>query len=163
MRKHFFYLLLTISILALSGAYISEFFFGILPCQLCYYQRYAYFALLSFSLIFILKPDINKIVSLLTTFLILFTGFIISFFHSGVERHWFKYNSVCTSFSGPINSVEQIAKDIEGASIAACDILGPQFLGLTMANWNALLLGFLCCVTFFILQRSKIKTLCQRK
>lgn len=150
MRKHYFYLLLIISILALSGAYISKFFLGILPCQLCYYQRYVYFALLSFSLIFILKPDINKIISLLTTFLILFTGFTISFFHSGVERHWFKYNSVCTSFSEPINSVEQIVKNIESASIAACDILGPQLLGLTMANWNALLLGFLCCVTLFI-------------
>ncbi|MDJ1257207.1 MAG: disulfide bond formation protein B [Candidatus Midichloria sp.] len=150
MRKHYFYLFLIISILALSGAYISEFFLGILPCKLCYYQRYVYFALLSFSLIFILKPDINKIISLLTTFLILFTGFIISFFHSGVERHWFKYHSVCTGFSEPINSVEQIVKNIEGSSIAACDILGPQLLGLTIANWNALLLGFLCCVTLFI-------------
>ncbi|AEI88978.1 MAG: Disulfide bond formation protein DsbB [Candidatus Midichloria mitochondrii] len=150
MCKHYFHLLLIISILALSGAYIGEFFLGILPCRLCYYQRYVYFALLSFSLIFILKPNINKIISLLTTFLILFTGFIISFFHSGVERHWFKYNSVCTGFSEPINSAEQIVRNIEDASIAVCDILGPQLLGLTMANWNALLLGFLCCVTLFI-------------
>ncbi|WHQ46873.1 MAG: disulfide bond formation protein B [Candidatus Midichloria sp.] len=150
MRKHYFHLLLAISILVLSSAYIGEFFLEIYPCQLCYYQRYVYFMLLVFSLIFILKPDINKIISLLTTFLILFTGFIISFFHSGVERHWFKYDAVCTSFSESLNSVEQMVRNIEGSLIAACSTLGPQLLGLTMANWNTILLGFLYCVTFFI-------------
>ena len=155
LHRHYFFLLIIISILTISSAYIGEFFLSQPPCQLCFYQRYVYFSLLGSSLFFILKQNINRIISLLSSFLILFTGFIISFFHSGVERHWFKYNAVCTGFSENISSVEQMIKHIESNLIAECDVLGPKIFGLTMANWNTLLLGSLSFITFYIYCKEK--------
>ena len=153
--KYYFLLLLIVSVFALSGAYIGEFFLGYHPCPLCFYQRYVYFTLFGASLFFVFKSNINRIISLLSSFLILFTGFIISFFHSGVERHWFKYNSVCTGFAKNMNSVEQMIKHIEDNTIPACDVLGPQILGITMANWNTLLLGSLASLAFYIFCKDK--------
>jgi disulfide bond formation protein DsbB len=83
-------------------------------------------------------------------------GAYIAFFHSGVERHWFRYDSSCTGFVDNELSLEQMIKRIESTTTVACDVLGPQIFGFTMANWNALLLAFISCVTISLIFRKVV-------
>ena len=158
MIKRYYYILIAISILALAGAYITEIAFGWLPCPLCVYQRLIYFAdtaVIFFALIF-RNEGARDLLFLIILAIVNCSGTYIAFFHSGVERHWFHYESSCTGFIDNNISLEQMIKMIESTTTVACDVLGPQIFGLTMANWNALLLVAVSCVTIGLIFRKVI-------
>ena len=158
MIKRYYYILIAISVLALAGAYITEIAFGWLPCPLCVYQRLIYFtdtAVILFALIF-RNEGARDFLFLIILAIVNCLGAYIAFFHSGVERHWFRYDSSCTGFVDNELSLEQMIKRIESITTVACDVLGPQIFGFTMANWNALLLAFISCVTISLIFRKVV-------
>ena len=140
--------------IALAGAYVSESFFDAHPCTLCIYQRYAYAVMMVISSSYIIyiyychnvKLDANNFSHkawLLLSIVSIFIGNALSIFHSGIERHWWSYESSCTGFNGKILSMQDMIHSIEHAPIVACDALGPQLLGLTMANYSVIMLTLL--------------------
>ena len=43
----------------LAGAYISQYGFGLFPCEMCWWQRYAHFAALPFGLLAYARKDLR--------------------------------------------------------------------------------------------------------
>ena len=88
-EKYYFLIVFTASSSILISAYILELFFNHPPCNLCEYQRVPYFLLILISLV---SVKIKKIQLKIVAFICFFSSFIISGFHSLVERKLVKFN-----------------------------------------------------------------------
>lgn len=92
-QNNFYILLLfaTCTGLALCIAYIAQYFFHIIPCKLCMYSRIP-FLLITFTPIIFLIPGLNKYhhYGLIFILICLIASVGLSFYHLGVESHWFK-------------------------------------------------------------------------
>src|SRR5919112_2553290 len=83
----------------LAGAYGSEYWGGLYPCEMCWWQRYAHFVALAFALLsFALRsfPDRGRSLIWLAALAILTSGGI-GVYHAGVEAGYFPGFTKCTS------------------------------------------------------------------
>ncbi|MCL6285538.1 disulfide bond formation protein B [Ruegeria sp. 2012CJ41-6] len=129
----------------LVGAYISQ-IFGWEPCAMCLWQRWPHFAAIVAGLCALAIP--GPIFPLLGAAASATTGGI-AIYHSGVERKWWEGPASCTGSGDSLAGMSGDALLPGGADLAPlvmCDALQPFFLGLTMANWNALFSVFQICV-----------------
>ncbi|MGZ8284696.1 MAG: disulfide bond formation protein B [Allosphingosinicella sp.] len=125
----------------LAGAYGSEIWGGLHPCEMCWWQRYAHFAGLGFALLSLLlrgAPDRGRSFVWLAALAILASGGIGAY-HAGVEVGVFEGFTTCTSATGAGLSSEEMLKAIMAAPIVRCDDIQFAFLGISMAGWNAIL------------------------
>ena len=121
----------------LAGAYASEIWGGLYPCEMCWWQRYAHFAVLGFAVLaFALSnlPDRGRSFVWLAV-LALLVGGGIAFYHAGVEAKIFQGFTTCTATAG--RSLE----DIMAAPMVRCDDIQwrDPVTGLTLAGWNAII------------------------
>ena len=142
------FFLIFISIFALSLAYISQYFFGLLPCKLCLYERKPFIAIIAICLlilVFFKTKKAKKLAVCLSLFFLLINA-SIAIYHVGVEQKIFKLSESCNSTIENYTSMEELKKLLAHAPLARCD--DPQFffLGLSMAAWNI----FYCLALFFI-------------
>jgi disulfide bond formation protein DsbB len=125
----------------LAGAYGSEVFGGLHPCEMCWWQRYAHFAGLGFALLSLLlrnAPDRGRSFVWVAALAILASG-AIGGYHAGVELRVFEGFTQCTSKGAGGLSSEELLKQIMGTPLIRCDEVQFSFLGISMAGWNAIL------------------------
>jgi disulfide bond formation protein DsbB len=125
----------------LAGAYGSEIWGGLFPCEMCWWQRYAHFAALAFGLLSLALrsfPDRGRAMVWLAALAILTSGGIGAY-HAGVEAGIFEGFTQCTSSASAGLSSEELLKAIMTAPIVRCDDIQFAFLGISMAGWNAIL------------------------
>ena len=125
----------------LAGAYGSEIFGGLYPCDMCWWQRYAHFVGLGLALVSLLlrkAPDRGRSFVWLAALAILVSGGIGAY-HAGVEADIFEGFTQCTSTGSAGLSSEEMLKQIMAAPIVRCDDIQFSFLGISMAGWNAIL------------------------
>ena len=76
------WLALGVPVALLGGAYFGQYFGGLYPCEMCWWQRYAHFAALPFALLaFATEP--RRLWVLLAALAVLASG-LIGAFHAGV-------------------------------------------------------------------------------
>ena len=125
----------------LAGAYGSEIFGGLFPCEMCWWQRYAHFAALALALLSLLlrnAPDRGRSFVWLAALAILTSGGI-GVYHAGVEAGVFEGFTQCTTTGTPGLSSDELLKEIMAKPIVRCDDIQFAFLGISMAGWNAIL------------------------
>jgi disulfide bond formation protein DsbB len=125
----------------LAGAYGSEIFGGLYPCEMCWWQRYAHFAGLGLALLSLLlrnAPDRGRSFVWLAALAILGSGGIGAY-HAGVEAGVFEGFTQCTSSVGAGLSGEELLKAVMAAPLVSCKDIQFSFLGISMAGWNAIL------------------------
>ena len=125
----------------LAGAYGSEIWGGLHPCEMCWWQRYAHFAGLGLALVSLLlrsAPDRGRSFVWLAALAILASGGIGAY-HAGVEAGIFEGLTSCSTTSSTGLSSDELLKTIMAAPIVRCDEIQFVFLGISMAGWNAIL------------------------
>jgi disulfide bond formation protein DsbB len=124
----------------LAGAYGSEIWGGLYPCEMCWWQRYAHMAALGFAIVATLAgrmPDRGRSFVWLAALAILASG-AIGFYHAGVELGYFGGFTQCTTaLSG--GSTEDLLKSVFDAPLVRCDEVQWSLFGISMAGWNAIL------------------------
>jgi len=139
-QKHLLIFLLTASIFALSGAYISQYLFGMQPCQLCFWQRKPFWIVIVLASVFLAIPNLKKYqnwaIGIVVLLLLVNAG--IAFYHTGVEQKWFKGLDSCSSISEQPTSLEDLKLALEQTKAVRCDKPQFVFLHLSMATWNML-------------------------
>ena len=131
-------LLLPASLLA--GAYGSQYFGGLIPCEMCWWQRYAHFAAIPFALLAFARPagtGQSRAFTALAALAIGVSG-AIGVYHAGVELHIFQGLTACTSTATGATTAD-LMKSILNAPLVRCDQIQFSFLGISMAGWNAIL------------------------
>jgi disulfide bond formation protein DsbB len=137
-HQNLLFILLIASIIALSGAYISQYVFGMQPCQLCFWQRKPFFAIIILAGLFLSIPTLKKYQNwgIKIGVLLLLINAGIAFYHSGVEQKWFKGLDSCTSVVSEPSNLDELIISLEKTKAVRCDTPQFVFLNLSMAAWN---------------------------
>ena len=125
----------------LAGAFGSEIWGGLVPCEMCWWQRYAHFAALGLALLSLplaRAPDRGRSFVWLAALAILASG-AIGAYHAGVEAGLFEGATQCTTNATAGLSGDALLKAIMAAPLVRCDQVQFSFLGISMAGWNAIL------------------------
>ncbi len=137
--------------LLLGGAYISQYVFGLAPCEMCWWQRYGHFVALAFGLAAWLKPGAAWLTALAG--LAIAAAGLIGGFHAGVEYGWWQGLTACSApaTAGGGDPLEAIMN----APMVRCDVAPWSLFGVSLAGWNFL---FSCAAALgivFLLFRNK--------
>ena len=119
----------------LAGAYGSQYWGGLHPCEMCYWQRWPHFAALALAIAayaFARMPDRGRSFVWLAALAILISG-AIGVWHAGIEAGIFTGITSCSSGGG--GSLEEIM----ARPMIRCDEVQFRFLGISMAGWNAII------------------------
>lgn len=120
----------------LAGAFVFQ-WLGYAPCRMCIWQRYPHVAAALIGVLFLLVP--LRALAWLGAGAAAATGGI-GVFHAGVEQGWWEGPASCSgggSLSGL--SAGDLLSTEAAPAIVMCDEIAWQFLGLSMASWNAAL------------------------
>ncbi|SHJ22560.1 Disulfide bond formation protein DsbB [Shimia gijangensis] len=134
LSRRFITLCLTgFSVASILGAWGFQYIGGMAPCAMCYWQRWPHWAAIGLG---ILALALGARLWYYFAALAALTTSMIGFYHSGVERKWWLGPSSCTGRGLSSDSGNLLSMD--GPSLAMCDEIPWQMLGVTMANLNAI-------------------------
>lgn len=123
----------------LAGAFGSQYFGGLYPCEMCWWQRYAHMAALVPAVLAFTAPAEGtraRILVGLAALGIAASG-AIAVYHAGVEAKIFEGFTTCTALARSGNSAD-LLKQIIHAPLIRCDQVQFRFLGISLAGWNAI-------------------------
>jgi len=130
-----------LGLVAIGGAWISQLFFGLVPCELCLEQRLAYYwGLPILALILILWNRLPLVVWFTATAvvaLIFVWSTFMGGYHAGVEWGFWPGPTACTGTGDGI-SFDDLS-NINATKVIPCDAVQFRFLGISLAGYNALL------------------------
>ena len=143
--------MITISGGSLMAAYIAEHLFNLQPCILCLYQRVPFLITLILGGIIFLLSFYQKRKSILVLVAIssitYLTNSALAFFHSGVERKWWKGFEGCSAPDQSNMSPLEVIEAIKNTPAVLCDEIPWDLFGLSMANYNVALCLFMGIIT----------------
>jgi disulfide bond formation protein DsbB len=142
----------------IAGAFGSQYFGGLYPCEMCWWQRYAHMAALGFAALAFTAPapsPRSRALALLAAMAIAVSGGI-GVYHAGVEAKIFEGFTVCTATVHPGASTADLLKQITHAPLVRCDEVQWSFLGISMAGWNAIIsLSGAAAIVFLLTKASR--------
>jgi disulfide bond formation protein DsbB len=136
----------------LGGAYSSEYFFGLYPCEMCWWQRYALFAALAFAIVAFAQRRLR--LAVLFAALALATSATIGAFHAGVEYHWWDGFTACTTTATRAPGTSALDA-ILNAPLVRCDVAQWSLFGISLAGFNFLISGAAALAVGWLLGRSQ--------
>lgn len=134
---NYFLAILLINILIILSALFIEFFLKIKPCILCIYQRYTYYIIILFSIIYFLKKDLKILLILLIIFTSL-VSIILSVYHVGIETGFIEETMSCKTLNNNL-SKDAILKQFESNLAASCKEVNFKLFGVSLASINIIL------------------------
>jgi disulfide bond formation protein DsbB len=142
-------LALATPLLLLGGAYLGQYGFGLFPCEMCWWQRYAHFAALALAIVAFAVPRGRAPVVLAA--LAIAVSAAIGAYHAGVEYHWWEGLTACTSTvtaqgASPLDA-------IMNAPLIRCDVPQWTLFGISLAGWNFLFSSAATLAIVFLLLR----------
>ena len=134
----FLIIIFAIISLAIISALIIQYWLGVEPCQLCFYQRIPYFLAIPLIVKILFFKKYEKI-TLFILFLIFIASAVLAFYHFGIEQGFFSESFVCKAgdLSGTL-SKEQLLEQLNKYNIS-CKEVSFRVLGLSLATINTIL------------------------
>jgi len=126
--------------LLMAGALGSQFIGGLVPCEMCHWQRWPHYTAIVLAVLAFVVPmrGARQVLVALAALAILTSGGI-GVFHAGVEYHWWQGITPCASAvteSG--GSADQMLARIMAAPIVRCDAPQWTLFGISLAGFNAI-------------------------
>jgi disulfide bond formation protein DsbB len=156
MRKGEFHaqrLALAIPALLLAGAYVSQYGFGLYPCEMCWWQRWPHFVALALAIAAYAMPPQRRPLVWLAAVAIMVSG-LIGVFHAGVEYDFWEGITAC-AMPAADTSVD-VMDAIFAQSTISCDIPAWTLAGISLAGFNAIF-SIGGAITIFALLRKKAR------
>jgi len=124
----------------LGSAYAFQYWGGLAPCILCWWQRYAHMGVIAFAALALLPvgPGLRAAL-LLGAAATALAGAGIAAFHVGVEQHWWQGTAECGSTFGPATSIEEMRQRLLAQPVVRCDEVVWSLFGISMAGYNILI------------------------
>lgn len=120
----------------LAGAFYFQYVVGLLPCQLCLWQRWPHAAAVAIGLAALATrwrfwPWLGALAALTTA------G--IGMFHVGVEQTWWEGLATCTvdAMAG-VSGDDLLNMDVAVGGPVRCDVVPWAMWGISMAGWNVI-------------------------
>ena len=120
----------------LAGAWGSQLIGGLVPCEMCHWQRWPHYAALVLALSAFALPFRRALVALAGV-AIAVSG-VIGVLHAGIEYHWWNGFTACTSSVPKGLSADEMLRQIMAAPVIRCDAAQWRLIGISLAGWNAI-------------------------
>jgi disulfide bond formation protein DsbB len=153
-REGAFSLALTLSVVAIAVAWVFELGFGYVPCKLCLWQRWPYYAgipVIFAGILMITRENGVGFARLLAGVgaLLFAANALLGLYHAGVEWKFWPGPADCGGrlFSGPQSALD-FRKALETARMVSCTEAPWRLLGLSFAGWNAVISATLAALCF---------------
>ena len=137
--------------LLLGGAYLSQYGFGLYPCELCWWQRYAHFAAVGLAFVSYLAPP-RKVWVALAGLAVLASG-LIGGFHAEVEYHWWEGLTTCTQTIG--SGGGDALSNLLSAPLIRCDEAQWRLFGISLAGFNFIISTISALVILVLLAKDR--------
>ncbi len=121
----------------LAGALLFQYVGGLPPCDLCILQRWPHVAAVAMGLLAVVLGPLRAICALGAAAAMTTSG--IGLYHVGVEQGWWKGPETCSGGQGAGLTTDQLLDAIRNAPVVRCTDIAWEFLGISMAGWNALI------------------------
>ena len=118
----------------LGGAYISQYVFGLFPCEMCWWQRYSHFVALALGLLSMVAQP-RRLWIALAGLAVIASG-MIGGFHAGVEYDWWEGLTRCAT---TVEAGGDAMDAIMNAPLVRCDAAPWDLFGISLAGWNFLI------------------------
>ncbi len=121
----------------LGGALISQYGFGLYPCEMCMWQRWPHLTaiILALPALMLGSKNWSKLLVVAAAVAILVSG-LIGGFHAGVEYDWWEGLTSCAT---SIPAGGDILDSIMNAPLVRCDVAPWSLFGISLAGYNFLL------------------------
>lgn len=123
-------------VLLYGGALVSQYGFGLHPCEMCYWQRWPHQAAILLALLALLlrRNELAMRALTLLAAVAIATSGAIGIFHAGVEYGlWEGITTCATGASGPVS-----LDSIMNAPLIRCDTAQWTLFGVSLAGFNAI-------------------------
>lgn len=127
---------LLVPLALLGGALGSQFLGGLIPCEMCIWQRWPHLAAIIVALLaFVVRNRLLQTLLVLIAGLLIAASGAIGAFHAGVEYHWWPGITPCTATLRPgVSVLDQILSQ----PLVRCDLAQWSLFGISLAGFNAL-------------------------
>lgn len=134
---------------ALAIAFTAQWGFGLYPCALCVWQRWAYAATLVLALAALALPG-RAGARLAALGFLAVAG--IAFYHVGVEQRWWQGSAACSG--ADLSQASDLKAAILAGPVVSCTDIPWQFAGLSMAGFNVVFALIFAAVTWWLAGRA---------
>ncbi|GGB59210.1 disulfide bond formation protein B [Blastomonas aquatica] len=152
------WLALLVPAFMLGGALISQYVFGLYPCEMCYWQRWPHWVALVLGGVAVLS--VRRVQGLavgmasLAAVAIAISG-LIGGFHAGVEYGWWDGVTSCASTISAGTTTDDVLNSIMAAPLVRCDTAPWSMFGISLAGYNFLLSLAGAAAIYLLLRRKK--------
>jgi len=149
-------LVLLASVAVVGTALLSQYWGGLVPCELCLYERWFYYAAIVLALAALAFPAEGvQRAGLALLGLLFLASTALGFYHTGVEQHWFPGPSACTNSGSAAETFEQFKARLLNQQPVLCDEIQWSIAGLSLAALNAICSLAIAVFAFWSLKRRK--------
>lgn len=148
---HIHRILMAVAAAALGTAYIAEHHFHIQPCDFCLYERFVYMGILAVGILSLKTSILKGSRGIFAQLFILSLGMALTFYHVGMEQHWWAAPSSCTGV-GDAPTLEAFRAQLMNVARPRCDQISWVILGISATLWNLMLqagLAFLTALSLY--------------
>ncbi len=126
------------------GAYFFQFVLKLVPCPLCYEQRYAYYFAIPLAVMIALGARVGAkrkviIAALAAIAAMMLWNAGLGAYHSGVEWHLWRGPQDCSGDLSNLRAGGGLLQQLETVRLVRCDEAPWRFLGLSLAGYNVLI------------------------
>ncbi len=154
------------AVLMLGGALVGQYVFDLYPCSLCIYQRYPYIITLVLTAIsFWVATQIPRFSEVLIALCLmaLFAGALVALYHAGVEHGLLPGPDSCTNDPTQMMTLEEMRRQIRTATLVSCDQAMGYIMGISLAEWNAILSLLASFIGFHTYRKAFLRPAKKRK
>jgi disulfide bond formation protein DsbB len=118
----------------MAGALGSQYIGGLVPCEMCVWQRWPHYAAIGLAALGFVLPQQRALIWLAALAILVSGG--IGIFHAGVEYKWWEGLTQCSVTPG--NGSGNILADIMKKPMIRCDEAQWSLFGISLAGYNAI-------------------------
>ena len=124
----------------LAGAWGFQLIGGLMPCEMCHWQRWPHYAAVVVALLAFFTRGGTRVSLVVLAALLIAASGVIGVMHAGVEYHWWQGFTACTA---PTNITGATAAErldsLLAQPVVRCDAPAWSLAGISMAGFNAIL------------------------
>jgi disulfide bond formation protein DsbB len=119
----------------LAAALFFQYVLGLAPCPICIWQRWPHGVAILCGVALLVLPFRTWV---LIGGLAMTVNAGIAFYHTGIERGWWRGPESCTGAAPGDLSSSDLLDQILATPAVLCDQVAWEMFGLSMASWNGI-------------------------
>ena len=136
-----------------AGALWFQYVGGLMPCNLCLWQRWPHIIIVLIAVIALFVRMPRAVLSAIAV--IAATSVILATYHAGVEWQLWSGPGGCTASLTSSVDLTSLTDSLLATPLVRCDEVAWSFLGLSMAGWNSLFSLDICLIALISLSQIK--------